>query len=399
MKLDLNRFSKSDFSKSQIRLLITGVFFLGFMLRIGLVFSSTNFDFESYKITSALVLDGTPPWQSQRYNYGITWSLILSGLQLLSFNSDFIFRLLIIIVLSLADLSISLTLKSWFGYKTALIFFLNPVSIIITGHYNQFDNLSISVGLLALVLLNRFQDNPKFKYLLGTILLFSLSFTIKHNLVLFLLWFIFSSFSKRIKLSLIAVPCSLFLLHFLPFMLISLQDRESILSAVFKYWSSNNAPFWKFWFWDKGFAESLGDHTAWHHGRLWMILMLLAVTTVGYFSRREPLEKQLAIFTISLIIFASAITSQFLAIAAVGAAVFYNKGFALFFLFGSLCLFADPAGFNSEFLRTFLDLRNWNSWNTAPALLLIGVFVQLFISRFSIRVILSNMVNKVKRRK
>jgi hypothetical protein len=124
--------------------------------------------------------------------------------------------------------------------------------------------------------------------------------------------------------------------------------------------------------------------------------MLLAVTTVGYFSRKELLEKQFAIFTISLIIFASAITSQFLAIAAVGAAVFYNKGFALFFLFGSLCLFADPAGFNSEFFRTFLDLRKWNSWNTAPALLLIGVSVQLFFSRSAIQLILSNMVKKAK---
>ena len=292
MKLHLNRFSVSDFSEVQIRLLISGIFFLGFMLRIALVFSSTNFDFESYKITSALVLDGIPPWQSQRYNYGITWSLILSCLHLLSFESDFIFRLLIIVFLSFADFSISLTLKNWFGTKTALVFFLNPVSILITGHYNQFDNLSIAVGMLALVSLIRFQENFNVRYLFVAIALFSLSLTIKHNLVLFLLWFMFSNFSKKIKLSLIAVPCSLFLLHFFPFMLISLKDRESISSAVFKYWSSNNAPFWKFWFWDKGFAESLGDHTAWHHGRLWMVLMLLSVTTVGS-ADANPLKNSL----------------------------------------------------------------------------------------------------------
>ena len=377
MKYSLNCFLMSNFTRFQIRLLISGIFFFGFILRIGLVFSSTNFDFESYKITSTLVLDGIPPWQSQRYNYGIMWSLILSGLQLLSFNSDFIFRLLIILVLSLADLSISLTLRSWFGYKTAFIFFLNPVSIIITGHYNQFDNLSISVGLLALVSLIRFQNNPKFKYLLGAILLFSLSLMIKHNLVLFLFWFIFSSFSKRIKLSLVAVPCSLFLLHFTPFMLISSKDRESILSAVFKYWSSNNAPFWKFWFWDKSFAESLGDHTAWHHGRLWMILMLLSVTTVGYFSRRATLEKQFAVFTISLIIFASAITSQFLAIAAVGASVFINLGFILYFFTASLYLSSEPAGLNISALNSIVSVSGWNAWNVAPFLLSLGVMRQM----------------------
>lgn len=373
MKLHLNRFSMSDFSEAQIRLLISGIFFLGFMLRISLVFSSTNFDFESYKITSALLLDGIPPWQSQRYNYGITWSLILSCLHLLSFENDYIFRLLIIIFLSFADLSISLTLKSWFGTKTALVFFLNPVSILITGHYNQFDNLSIAVGMLALVSLIRFQENSKVNYLFVAIALLSLSLTIKHNLVLFLLWFMFSNFSNRIKLSLITVPCLLFLLHFVPFMLISLKDRESISSAVFKYWSSNNAPFWKFWFWDKGFAESLGDHTAWHHGRLWMILMLLSVTTVGYFSRREPIKKQFAIFTISLIIFASAITSQFLAIAAVGAAVFINLGFSLYFFIASLYLMAELAGLNISALQPIVNVRGWNSWNVAPFLLTLGV--------------------------
>ena len=373
MKLHLNRFSMSDFSEVQIRLLISGLLFLGFMLRIALVFSSTNFDFESYKITSALVLDGIPPWQSQRYNYGITWSLILSCLHLLSFESDFIFRLLIIVFLSFADLSISLTLKNWFGTKTALVFFLNPVSILITGHYNQFDNLAIAVGMLALVSLIRFQENSNVKYLFFAIALFSLSLTIKHNLVLFLLWFMFANFSNRIKLSLITVPCSLFLLHFVPFMLISLKDRESISSAVFKYWSSNNAPFWKFWFWDKGFAESLGDHTAWHHGRLWMILMLLSVTTVGYFSRREPIKKQFAIFTISLIIFASAITSQFLAIAAVGAAVFINLGFSLYLFIASLYLMAELAGLNISALQPIVNVRGWNAWNVAPFLLTLGV--------------------------
>jgi hypothetical protein len=159
-------------------------------------------------------------------------------------------------------------------------------------------------------------------------------------------------------------------------MLISSKDRESILSAVFKYWSSNNAPFWKFWFWDKGFAESLGDHTAWHHGRLWMILMLLAVTTVGYFSRREPLKNQFAIFTISLIIFASAITSQFLAIAAVGAAVFVNPGFILYFVVASLYLMAETAGLNISGLYSIVSVRGWNAWNVAPMLLCLGSLFQ-----------------------
>ncbi len=350
----------------------------GFLLRLSLAFSSTNFDFDSYKITANLISDGVPPWQSQRYNYGISWSIVLSCLYSLSSGNDFVFRLLIIAFLSLADFSIYLILKGWFGYKSALVFFLNPISIIITGHYNQFDNFSIAVGLLAIKSLIAFQKTVEIRFLLACICLLTLSLTIKHNLALFLLWFIFSTFSFRIKTVLIIVPYSFFLLHFLPFMLLSKLDRESILSAVFKYWSANNAPFWKFWFWDKGFAESLGDHTAWHHGRLWMVLMFISVTYVGFLSRRLDLKYSLPIYSLALILFSSALTSQFLAIAAIGAAVFLNFGFMIFFMLQTIFLMADPAGFDLEIINKFIDLERWNSWNTAPALLTLGVLQFVF---------------------
>jgi hypothetical protein len=73
-----HRFSLGPNPATQYRTLIPFILFLGFLLRLSLVFSSTNFDFDSYKITANLVLEGVAPWQSQRYNYGI--SLLLSCL-------------------------------------------------------------------------------------------------------------------------------------------------------------------------------------------------------------------------------------------------------------------------------------------------------------------------------
>jgi hypothetical protein len=287
-------------------------------------------------------------------------------------------------------------LRRWYGYKPALIFFLNPISIIVTGHYNQFDNLALAVGLMALNSLLAFQKSSEIKFLIATISLLTLSLTIKHNLALFLLWFIFSKFSLRIKASLIVIPYSLFLLHFLPFMLISKFDRDSILSAVFKYWSANNAPFWKFWFWDKEFAESLGDHTAWHHGRLWMVLMFISVTYVGFLCRNLDLKYSLPIYSLVLVLFSSALTSQFLAIAALGASVFFNWGFAAFFAFETVCLIADPAGFNAEVFKEIVEPRGWNSWNTAPSLLFLGVALHLITYRSTVRGFLSNTVREAR---
>jgi hypothetical protein len=370
------KFSSQESKRAFVSLLI-----LGFVLRFSLLLSSPNFDFESYKITSELILAGDPPWRGQRYNYGITWSLILGVLNFCSFGNDLVFRFLIVAILSMADLSITLNLRKWFGSKVACIFFLNPISILVSGHYNQFDNLSIAIGLWGLVFLNKYKKTKNINDLTKCVLLFSLSLTVKHNLALFLIWFLFSNLNKREKSALIGIPSFIFLVHFVPFMLISKFDRENIMSAVFKYWSSNNAPFWKFWFWDKGFAESLGDHTAWHHGRLWMVLMFISVTYVGFLCRRLDLKYSLPIYSLALILFSSALTSQFLAIGAIGAAVFFNFGFLLFFMLQTIFLIADPAGFDSKMITQFIDLERWNSWNTAPALLTLGILQFVFSRR------------------
>ena len=64
---------KSNITGESVNRIIIGFVVLGIFLRCSLVFTSTNFDFESYKITSDLILGGEPPWRGQRYNYGITW--------------------------------------------------------------------------------------------------------------------------------------------------------------------------------------------------------------------------------------------------------------------------------------------------------------------------------------
>lgn len=99
------------------------VILLGILLRLSLLFSQTNFDFESYKLTADSVLNLIPPWRSYRYNYGLTWSLILGVFREISFGSDFFFRFLIISILSVVDLSIAVLLVKWFGKKVGSIFF------------------------------------------------------------------------------------------------------------------------------------------------------------------------------------------------------------------------------------------------------------------------------------
>lgn len=351
------------------------VVFIGLILRVSLVFTEANFDYESYKITADLIIHLTPPWRSYRYNYGLPWSIVLGFFREMSFGSDFIFRLLLTLLLAVVDLSIAALLAKWFDRKVAIIFFLNPVSILISGHYIQFDNLALFIGMVAIYFLERYRNTSLRADYYCAVGLFTVSLSIKHTLFVFILWALFFPLHFKDRLRLILIPSIFFLLQFLPFMLYSKQDFQSISSSVFKYWSSNNAPFWKFWFWNKDFAESLGDFNAWHHGRIWMILMIATLMAIGYLARELSIPTQFAVFTIALLIFASAITSQFLAIACIGASVFFNFGFAAFFVISSYFLLIDPAGLSLNFQIIPGDFRDWNSWNTAPSLLIVGSLV------------------------
>lgn len=364
---NLPSFVKQVVPKSHIKWLL-----LGFLARFLLVFTDANYDLQSYVITADLVLEGQPPWQSQRYNYGVVWSLVLVSLRLLTFHNYFSFRFAIVVILSIVDFGIYICIKRWFTSKNAIIFFTNPISILITGHYLQFDNFALLFGMVGIYYLQKHLQDKSSNYFVSSIWLFTLSLSTKHILLLFLPWLLFLpiSFLKRIKI--VVIPITLFLLQFAPFVFISDKYRRSIVSNVFMYWSSNNAPFWKFWFFDKSFAESLGDNHLWHHGRLWMILMFAALFVTGIAVRNLELQNQFAVFTIAVIIFASAITSQFLAISAIGAAVFFNPLFLLYFLIATLYLIADPAGLGYLHLTNFLLVRGWNSWTIAPFLLSIA---------------------------
>lgn len=348
------------------------VLFLGISMRFLQLLSGTNYDFESYKITADSVLDGRPPWMSLRYNYGISWSLLLALFKLFSFDVDFVFRILIVIFLTLIDFLIARQLKSLFGLKVSIVFFLNPISIIVTGHYMQFDNVAILFGIYGIVAVKKYLSSGETVFFSRALFWFSLSLITKHNLVLFLPWLFFLNLSLIKKLKIIFLPMVVFVLHFTPFFIYSEASRESVLSSVFKYWSANNAPFWKFWFPNKEFAEGLGDFNSWHHGRLWMLLMVISVSLVGFYSRKQSLERRFAMFTIALITFSSAITSQFLVIAAIGSSVFFSLLFGLYLLSGGFFLLGDPAGYNLELIQEITSRRGWNAWNFAPSLLFVA---------------------------
>jgi hypothetical protein len=106
-----------------------------------------NYDFESHLIVGKIVSSGGNVYaETSRYNYGPIFSLCLGLFYYLSSflgNPSFAYRMFIVCFLTCFDIALSFLLyKKYKSMSIAALFFLNPVSIIITGYHNQFDVLA-----------------------------------------------------------------------------------------------------------------------------------------------------------------------------------------------------------------------------------------------------------------
>ena len=133
----------------------------GIALRLLVATCGHNYDMDSSRIAADIVDRGGNVYAgTERYNYGPIWFHILHALNLLAGHNETAFRYLVTGFLSLVDVGIFSILWRKFGKLAASLFFLNPVSVIITGYDCQFDNCAILLGLLAALLVGDEFDKP-----------------------------------------------------------------------------------------------------------------------------------------------------------------------------------------------------------------------------------------------
>ena len=328
---------------------VFGLLVLGVVLRFVVMKRGHNFDLESWRLAASITEHhGNVYAETYRYNYGPIWFEILHVLD--SFaqwlpNPYHAFRFLIVGVLTAADLGIWYLLRKRFGYVAGFLFFLNPISIIITGYHNQFDTLAIFAALMAAVLYEK--DGPMTKRKWWGLILLGVSLTIKHVFFLFPLWLAVREKGWRQKLIVLVVPIAIFLASFLPFVA---EGHAGIVKNVFGYASFNNAPFWYTVL--PQFVQSVVSIK---------LLFFGALVVFAFIMRKRSVVESLLMYSIVLVAFSAAIANQYLAIVCAGIAVFPNVFFALYTLFGTLMLSISAAGLHSDKLKHALPAPLGNS--------------------------------------
>lgn len=290
---------------------------MGILLRFIVMSLGHNYDFQSYLIVGDMVRNGIDVYaNTERYNYGPIFMYIQGALYSISTHAlepAWMYRVLMVSFLTTADLGITLWLRNRYGRKIALFFLLNPVSIIITGYHNQFDNVAI---LLMLIATSFYNEEKKFAWKdFGFVIFMSLSLTMKHIFFIFPVWLLLSKTLPWAKKMIYAcVPPLLFLLSFVPYMLRGPESANGILEHVFLYRSLNNSPLLGWLYGIVGVPDILKT-----------LLFIVLVCAMGWIFRNRDIEYRTLMYLMCLVTFASAVTNQYLAIPMAAICVFGRR--------------------------------------------------------------------------
>lgn len=283
---------------------------LGVMARFFVMTLGYNYDFDSYKIVGEIVSRGGSVYaETTRYNYGFLFFLIQGlGYKLTLLIRpdavDTIYRVYIVSVLTLADVGITSWLSKKASPRLGLLFFLNPLSILITGFHNQFDNCAVLFALLASDFVDDSSEDLTKRDLLA-ILFLTLSLITKHILFVFFAWIFFRGRKQRPgkRLAYTFLPAILFLLSFLPFLIGNPAVLNGIIGNVFSYRSYNNYPFFRPLFLLVHVPE-----------RAYFYLYILIMLAVGFLLRGKDFTDLLLCYFAAMVAFSSAIANQYLVI-------------------------------------------------------------------------------------
>jgi hypothetical protein len=283
-----------------------------------------NYDFQSYRIVTDILHDGQNVYANTvRYNYGPVWFNLLHVLDWLAGRNAAIFDALLVGLLSAVDAGIFIFLLKKFGRMAAIFFFLNPISIFITGHQNQFDNLAILLALWAVDLIgDDFETIDRRKF--SGLLLLGISLATKHIFFLFPLWLAVKQRSWRDKLIVLTVPAAVFISSFAPYWP---AGHDGILNNVFCYTSAHTHFFYNF-FVPHGIQYCLSEESLWL-----AVLELLALVC-----RSKNALESILIYMAALVAFSPSTADQYLVIPIAFLAFRLNAFYFVYTLFALLHL-------------------------------------------------------------
>ncbi len=357
--------------------ILISILVFGTFLRIWISKFGFNHDFTMWKVNLELFNNGESFYAFEKYNYSPLWIYILHFLDSIYINlenSEQFYRIKIIIFLTLIDILIFFCLLRNYSLKIGLLFFLNPITIFITGFHNQFDNIAILLGFLSVIL---YEKNNKDNKIIIPLIILGISLCAKHIMLFFPIWLFLKEKNIRNKFLILLIPYSIFFVSFLPY----LNDLNHIIDNVFLYKSQDNGPFWMM-FVPKIFHMYLEKKT--------MFAFLIII--LGFIFRKKNWLNSYMLYLLSIVVFSSAIANQYLVIPLLALSVWYNSKYYLYTFLCCIIFLLDGDALSIEYFVNFFD------WNLRYTRMLYYPTVLVLLFFFLENSIGKNKFNKILKR-
>jgi hypothetical protein len=325
------------------------VLLAGTALRLWTATLGHNFDLRSWWIAAELVERGENVWVgTARVPYGPIWPGIawaaLRALRVFGLGTIENFHVAVAGVLSAADVAIALLLRRLLGPVPAALFFLCPISILISGYHAQIDNLAICLALGSWVVWQGARGEPSTARTVAAGTLLGLSLATKHVFAFFPFWVLASPrLAPRTRLLYGGVAYAVFAATFVPFVLRP-EGLEGVLTNVFSYrgyeWYGN---------------ALLPRLMPWQ--ALWQPLFVGGLLLLGVHVVRVREESALLLYPAALVLLSPTLTNQYLAVPLVTCAAYWRHPATwVYVLAGSVALLGSPYNVGTvAALKAFAD--------------------------------------------
>jgi hypothetical protein len=277
----------------------------------------------------------SPLWYSINYVVGL----------IARFFPQFAFMFILRAFLSLVDLATLFfivriaKLTHFSPQRAALLFFLNPVSIIISGYHGQIENLTILFLVAAIYLFLRFGERTKY---IGWFLI-TVGVAIKHLIANQALIFLRHAERSWIKIFILFCLTGVFFASlFIPFW----KEGKDGIIAGFHYVGTRSL---------YGFGNFITNETA---AKVYRFVFLALLFSWSIILKTKSIIRDCLLGFLFFLVFTYLISPQQFVIPIALGALIPSFGFYLYSLIASLFLFANDSELNIALFQPFNKL-NW----------------------------------------
>lgn len=293
-----------------------------------------------YLFANIMETEWSPYTKTNLWVYGPIWAYVIKIVNSVGvvFLDDPVknFQVNLSVFLGIIDICTSAVIYSIYGIPGFILLFF-PLSIHVSSTHIQFDNIAVLLGLISWLIYLKSNGSKSVCVLAGVIC--GLSLAVKHVLIGLPFWVLFwdRERNKCERYIFFSVSLSALVVMFLPF----LFDKESlagILSNVLGFRSDIGRGLVP-QFLDVFFPLYLVEESLTYLFDISILkaLFLGLLIGIGYFSFQSNRRDAVIWYTVIIVVISPSTADQYLAIAAVGVALFYRNPF--FWIYSLVSIF------------------------------------------------------------